>query len=104
MSVDSAERSVTVRVPKAVIGEPQPTWGYQVFILGQEGYPEADSLRVREVKANRAEWRFGGGDDGTYDPNVIDLLAPDGTTQQAILGTYGVREKRLAVVPMVYGR
>lgn len=104
VSVDSAERSVTVRVPKAVIGEPQPTWGYQVFILGQEGFPESDSLRVREVKANRAEWRFGGGDDGPYDPNVIDLLAPPGQSQEAILGGYSVTDKRLAVVPMVYGR
>lgn len=104
VSVDSAERSVTVRVPKAVIGEPQPTWGYQVFILGQEGFPESDSLRVREVKANRAEWRFGGGDDGPYDPNVIDMLAPEGTTQEAVLGRYSVADKRLAVVPMVYGR
>ena len=103
VSVDSAERSITVRVPKAVVGEPQPTWGYQVFVLGQEGYPESDSLRVREVKANRAEWRFGGGDDGSWDPNVIDMLAPPGTTQEAILSAYSVSEGRLAVVPMVTG-
>lgn len=103
VSVDPAERSVTVRVPTSAIGVPEGTWGFQVFILGQEGYPEADSLRVREVKANRAEWRFGGGDDGPFDPNVIDLLAPEGTTQQAILSQYDVAEKRLAVVPMVYG-
>ncbi|MEW6046877.1 MAG: glucodextranase DOMON-like domain-containing protein, partial [Bacillota bacterium] len=103
VSVDSAERSVTVRVPVAAIGAPESTWGFQVFILGQEGYPEADSLRVREVKANRAEWRFGGGEDDVFDPNVIDMLAPRGTTQEAILSQYRSAEKRLAVVPMVYG-
>ncbi|NLG69910.1 MAG: glycoside hydrolase family 57 [Firmicutes bacterium] len=103
VSVDAAERSVTVRVPKAVIGEPRPSWGYQVLILGQEGYPEGDSLRVREVKAHRAEWRFGGGDDGSWDPNVIDMLAPSDTTQEAILSAYSVAGQRLAVVPMVSG-
>lgn len=102
VSVDTAERSVTVRVAAAAIGTPQPGWGYQVFVLGQEGYPESDSLRVREVKAQKQEWRFGGGDDGPYDPNVIDMLAPEGTTQEQLLSAYDVAGKKLAVVPMVY--
>lgn len=103
VTTDAAERSVTVRVPVSAIGEPQPTWGYQVFVLGQEGYPEGDSLRVREVKTHQAEWRFGGGDDDVWDPNVIDLLAPEGVTQEAILGAYSILQERLAEVPMVVG-
>ena len=73
-----------------------------MFVLGQEGFPVQGNLRVREVMAQAAEWRFGGGDDGMYDPNVIDMLVPAGRVQGEILGSYDVKAERLAIVPMVY--
>ena len=73
-----------------------------MFVLGQEGYPAQGNLRVREVMAQAAEWRFGGGDDGMYDPNVIDMLVPAGRAQEEILGAYDAKAERLAAVPMVY--
>ena len=31
------------------------------------------------------DWNFGGGSDGNEDPNIIDLLVPDGMTQAQAL-------------------
>ena len=73
-----------------------------MFVLGQEGFPVQGNLRVREVMAQAAEWRFGGGDDGMYDPNVIDMLVPEGRVQEQILGAYDAKAQRLAEAPMVY--
>ena len=101
-AVDSVNNTVSISVPKSIIGSPEPGWGFQVFVLGQEGYPAQGNLRVREVMAQAAEWRFGGGDDGMYDPNVIDMLVPAGRAQEEILGAYDAKAERLAAVPMVY--
>lgn len=98
---DPIHRRVTIQVPKSAIGAPQPGWGYIVLVLGQEGFPASDSLRVREVMRVAQEWRFGGGDDSGYDPNVIDLLAPAGV-QEAALGSYDVAGRRFAVIGAVY--
>jgi alpha-amylase/alpha-mannosidase (GH57 family) len=103
VSQDPVNKIISIRIPGAALGEPQPTWGYQVFILSQEGYPAPGNLRVREVLSTAQEWRLGGGDDSEIDPNVIDLLAPPGKTQEEILGAYDVGAGRLAEVPMVYG-
>jgi len=101
-TVDTIGNLVSISVPKSIIGQPEPGWGYQVFVLGQEGYPSEGNLRVREVMEQAAEWRFGGGDNSVYDPNVIDMLVPTGRTQEEILSAYDVSAKKLAVVPMIY--
>ncbi|MGE5594205.1 MAG: glucodextranase DOMON-like domain-containing protein [Betaproteobacteria bacterium] len=103
VSQDPVNKVISVRVPRAALGDPRPDWGYQVFLLSQEGYPSPGSLRVREVLSTAQEWRLGGGHDSEADPNVIDLLAPAGTAQEDILGAYDVNTGRLAEVPMVYG-
>ena len=103
-SVDSINNVVSIVVPKSIIGTPEPGWGFQVFVMGQEGFPSQGNLRVREVVELAAEWRFGGGDNGLVDPNVIDMLAPSGDarTQETILGAYSVGARKQAEVPMVY--
>jgi len=103
VSHDPVNKVISVRVPRAALGDPQANWGYQVFLMSQEGYPSPGNLRVREVLSASQEWRLGGGDDSEGDPNVIDLLAPPGTTQEDILGAYDVNAGKLAEVPMVYG-
>jgi alpha-amylase/alpha-mannosidase (GH57 family) len=103
VSVDTLNNVISIHVPKSVLGEPKPHWGYQVFILSQEGYAATGNLRVREVQETAQEWRLGGGHDSNINPNVLDLLAPPGMTQEEILGAYDVNTGKLAEVPMVYG-
>ncbi|AXK46324.1 glycoside hydrolase [Brachybacterium saurashtrense] len=77
--------TVTVRVPKSFLGDMVPGWALQVVVTGSEGNMESDSLRVREVHREGGEWNFGGGSDGHEDPNILDLLVPEGMTQAEAL-------------------
>ncbi|MAT43149.1 MAG: glycoside hydrolase [Anaerolineaceae bacterium] len=83
--VDPAGRSVTIRVPKTVFGNTDPSqWGYAVVILGQEGYPTAGVWRVRDVEESAAQWRFGGAPADSNHTRVLDMIWPeDGTPSQA---------------------
>jgi chloramphenicol 3-O-phosphotransferase len=77
--------TLTLRVPKEFLGEMRPGWAFQVLVMGSDGSMESDSLRVREVRADASDWSFGGGSDGTEDPNILDLLVPEGMTQAEAL-------------------
>jgi len=90
--VDPAARTVTVRVPRAALGEGDPsTWGFVVAVLGQEGYPSAGVWRVRDVEQKSAQWRFGGApSDGRRNhTRIIDLIWPaeSPTSQEVMLGS-----------------
>lgn len=68
-------------------------WGYQVVVQSNEGFPAGSDLLTRRVNEEASSQRFGGGNDGTCDPNVVDVLAgqgigDDGETgaQHAMLG------------------
>lgn len=101
VATDPLHSRVTIQVPKSALGTPQDDWGYIVLIMGQEGFPASDSLRVREVLKHAQEWRFGGGHDGIFDPNVIDLLALPGR-QEEMLSAYDPAAGVLAEVGAVY--
>lgn len=76
-----AGSTLTLRVPKSFLGDVQPGWAFQVLVMGSDGSMESDSLRVREVRRDASDWNFGGGSDGGEDPNILDLLVPEGMTQ-----------------------
>ncbi len=89
--VDPASRSVTIRVPKTVFGDGDPSqWGYAVAVMGQEGYPASGVWRIRDVEASAAQYRFGGAPDDANHTRVIDILLPEGITptQMEMLSNY----------------
>jgi carbohydrate-binding DOMON domain-containing protein len=53
-------------------------WGYQVIAQSNEGFPEKTSVLCRNVNEYEGQHRFGGGNDGDCDPNVMDVLAGKG--------------------------
>jgi carbohydrate-binding DOMON domain-containing protein len=55
------------------------TWGYQVLMQSNEGFPAATDLLTRKVNEYEGQHRFGGGNDGDCDPHVMDILAGNGT-------------------------
>jgi len=92
-------------------GPPQTTWGYQVLMQSNEGFPDKKDLLTRKVNEFEGQHRFGGGSDYDNDPHVMDILVPpDGDPakkQYEILSKYKKDTKEpkpedLAVVPMVY--
>ena len=89
--VDPVTQKVTIRVPRSAFPEGDPaTWGYLGVVLGQEGFPATGVWRVRSVKKQAAQWRFGGAPDDTNHTRIIDLAWPaDATpTQEETLSTY----------------
>ena len=58
-------------------GDPA-TWGFQVLMQSNEGFPDKTDLLTRKVNEYEGQHRFGGGTDTDCDPHVMDLLAGDG--------------------------
>jgi len=101
-------REIIGIVPKKELGEPKPSWGYQVFSLGfnyqpltnQEDRP--DRFHNLEVYSFANEYYFGGGTDWNGDPNVIDILTPPGISQYKLLRNYESHTNpRLDVYPVI---
>jgi hypothetical protein len=78
--VKGAGQYIAAETWLAALGEGDPSqWGYQVLMLGQDGFPAGKDLLTKRVNEFEGQHRFGGGNDGDCDPNIIDLLAGKGT-------------------------
>ncbi len=89
--VDPAGSTVTLRVPRTVFGEGDPTtWAYAAVVLSQEGYPSTGVWRVRDVNTSSDQWHFGGSPDDTNHTRIIDLAWAEGnsSSQEEMLSTY----------------
>lgn len=87
--VDPGQRKVTIRVPKAIIGDDPASWRYAALVLGQEGYPSPGVMRVRDVNPVAEQWRFGGASQASGNhTRVIDLAWPTPGDQETWLGDY----------------
>jgi len=58
-------------------GDPT-TWGFQVLMQSNEGFPDKTDLLTRKVNEYEGQHRFGGGTDTDCDPHVLDVLAGKG--------------------------
>lgn len=68
-------RTISASVDLADLGEGDPaTWGYQVLMQSNEGFPADDDLLTRRVNEFEGQHRFGGGSDFMCDPHVMDVL------------------------------
>jgi len=85
---DPAQRKVTIRVPKSVLGDAPEQWRYAAVVLGQEGYPPAGVWRVRDVASSAAQWRFGGAPADTNHTRIIDVAWDGSPAQEAFLSDY----------------
>lgn len=96
-----------VQVPKALIGEPQPTWGYQCLMMQFEprnlGNFEFQNAKIYKFPTDT---NFGGGSDFFGNPGVLDLLAPTEDEQSQWLGAYdpspNPEDSELATVHCMY--
>ena len=109
-------RTLTAVVSKDDLGgAPADTWGYQVLMQSNEGFPAKTDLLTRKVNEFEGEHRFGGGSDFDNDPHVMDIFAgaakgepSEADAQYEILSKYNtdvtedVSDDDLAVVPMIY--
>jgi len=82
--VKGAGRTISATVPMSALGSGDvSTWGYQVVVQSNEGFPASTDLLTRKVNEYEGQHRFGGGTDSDCDPHVMDLLAGSGTGDAA---------------------
>jgi len=55
------------------------TWGFQVIMQSNEGFPAKTDLLTRKVNEFEGQHRFGGGTDYDCDPHVMDIIAGNAT-------------------------
>ena len=68
-------RTISGRLKIADLGEGDPaSWGYQVVVQSNEGFPDDKDLLTRKVNEYEGQHRFGGGTDYDCDPHVMDIL------------------------------
>ena len=92
-STNELERNIIIRVPKEILGDDPENWGYIPVLLGQEGFPPPGNWRIRPVEKEAKIWRFGGGpNDFLTHPFIIDLVVPEGYSQEKILSNYKIQE------------
>ncbi|MHA2294689.1 MAG: glucodextranase DOMON-like domain-containing protein [Candidatus Hodarchaeales archaeon] len=92
---DAIDKIIVYKAPLSVVGTPTDDWSYVVVVGSQ------DFQAFREFYTQPQEWKFGGGDDSEYDPNLVDLLTPEGMNQADVLNSYSIAEKKYAVLPAV---
>lgn len=90
ITVNPGLGQVTISIPQGTIPGNPEEWSITVVALGQEGFPQAGVLRVRDVEAAAAQWRFGGAPDDNNHTRIIDVVLPEGTspTQEESLSDY----------------
>ncbi len=72
-------RSIIGALKLEDLGEGDPaSWGYQVLMQSNEGFPDDTSILARKVNEYEGQHRFGGGTDYDCDPHVMDILGDHG--------------------------
>jgi carbohydrate-binding DOMON domain-containing protein len=66
---------VAIVKKKDLGGAPSSRWGVQAVVQSNEGYPDKGDLLSRKVNEYGGQHRFGGGNDWSCDPHVLDILA-----------------------------
>ena len=87
---DPAQRKVTVRVPKSILGDDPQNWGFLAVVCGQEGFPSTGVWRIRDVNPQAEQWRFGGAPQDTNHTRIMDVVWPADAkpTQEEMLSAY----------------
>jgi alpha-amylase/alpha-mannosidase (GH57 family) len=83
---DPGQRRITIRVPKAILGDNPEAWAYAAMVMSQEGYPSGGVMRVRDVLPVAEQWRLGGAPSGGINhTRVVDLVWAEEGVQEAWL-------------------
>ncbi len=106
-STRASGKSLIAIVKKSDLGQINSKWGWQAVVQSNEGFPVGKDLLTRPVNETAGPHRFGGGNDGDCDPQVIDILAGKAKGEaseakaqyDALAYTCGSKFARL---PMVY--
>lgn len=100
--VRGSGRTISATVKAADLGEGDlESWGYQVVMQSNEGFPAEGDLLTRKVNEFEGQHRFGGGSDYDCDPHVMDILGDDQAEQLAYECGPGGEKVETATLHMV---
>ncbi len=89
VTADPGQQLVTVRVPKAILGDNPEDWRYAAMVMSQEGFPSSGVMRIRDVTPSAEQWRIGGAPPlATNHTRVIDMVWPEAGQQEAWLSEF----------------
>merc|ERR1712137_755407 len=96
-------QTIRIQVPAQAIGQPHDDWSYTILVGALFNGTAPSSVhpaRFWPVQEDASEHSFGGGDDGTWDPNVLDLFTmPHAAwTREHMLYTYCASPAQRATV------
>lgn len=92
--------TIQVAIPKKYLPANPEDWYYYVLVGGQDGFGPDN---FRSVVARHDSWKFVGGSDSDYDPNVIDMLdtGKGNRAQYKMLSKYNTLKGQYAVISPV---
>ncbi len=91
------QKRIKAQIPKEKLGD--LTQAYYYVLVGS--FTPFGPDNYRQVEAEASGWTFGGGEDSNINPNVIDILVPEGLSQKEILGSYDLENEELATLRAV---
>lgn len=89
--------TIQVSIPKKYLPSNPNQWYYYVLVGGQDGFGPDN---FRSVVGSHDNWKFVGGSDSDYDPNVIDILdtGKGNRSQYKMLSAYNSIKGQYAVI------
>jgi glycogen debranching enzyme len=72
-----ATHAISFAVPVDILGKPSPVWRYSILVGAQDDHGGAGVGEFRTVGNEAGEW-IGGGKAKPSDPNIYDVLLPNG--------------------------
>ena len=98
-----AGRTISGAVELEQLGGGDPaTWGYQVVVQSNEGFPSGKDLLTRKVNEFEGQHRFGGGTDYDCDPHAMDILGDNQAEQLKYECAEDGSAKAMATLTMVH--
>mgnify|MGYP006283874637 CR=1 FL=1 len=91
------DKLIKVSIPQAKLNDLSEAH-YYVLIGSVDGF---NYDNYRQVTAEGGDWKFSGGSDSDLNPNVIDVLVPEGLNQKQVLGSFALDEGELATLRAV---
>ncbi len=96
-------RTIRASVEESVIGKPNRNWKYYVLVGSFDGFGEDFFRRVRK---DHGEWNIGGGLDQVIEPQVMDILSLENSSQNQSkqLKSFDLNSSKLATLnPVGHG-
>ncbi len=91
------KKTIKVSIAKSSLGDLEKAQ-YYVLVGALDGFAYDN---FREVVKDSEGWKFGGGSDTDFDPNIIDTLVPVGMDQKKVLGSFDLEEGKFATLRAV---